>query len=59
VPISVNIKVQSPTFFTIFANNSSQSSPNLLTAHYAGVMIIISSEANKAWDFNLANNLVH
>jgi len=55
VSILVDIKVQSPTFFTICANNSSRS---LSTACYAGAMIIISSEANKAWDLNLANDLV-
>jgi len=54
----VDIKVQSPTFFTICANNSSRSHPDLSTAHYAGAMIIISSEANKALDFNLASDLV-
>jgi len=54
----LDIKVQSPTFFTICANNSSQSHPDLLTARYEGTMIIILSEANKARDFNLANDLV-
>jgi len=58
VPILVDIKVQSSLFFTICANISSRSHPDLSTACYAGTMIIISSEANKAWDFNLVNDLV-
>jgi len=58
VSILVDIKVQSPTFFTICANNSSWSYPDLSTARYAGAMTIISSEANKVRDFNLANDLV-
>jgi len=53
--ILVDIKVQLPTFFTICANNSHL---DLSTARYAGAMIIISSKANKVWDFNLANDLV-
>jgi len=56
--ILVNIKVQSSTFFTICVNNSSRSRPDLLTACYAGAMIIILNEANKARDFNLVNDLV-
>jgi len=58
VSILVDIKVQSPTFFTICANNSSRSRLNLLIARYTGALIIWS-EANKAWDFNLANDLIH
>jgi len=33
--------------------------PDLLTACYAGALIIISSEADKVQDFNLADDLVH
>jgi len=58
VSILVDIKVQSPTFFTICANNSSRSYPDLSRARYAGAMIIILSEANKVQDFNLVNDLV-